>query len=78
MLLNVSCTIRLIDLRFQTWKSETIKLLNISSKCINSEIYILLKFLAEDNTAGKYITDASMCLEMNTLWTKKSYLFPSQ
>lgn len=70
MLLNVSCTIRLIDLKLQTWKSETIKLLNISSKCINSEIYILSKFLAEDNTAGKYITDASMCLEMNTLWTK--------
>lgn len=70
VLLNVSCTIGLIGLKFQTWKPETRKLLNISLSCINSEIYILLKFLAEINTAGKYITDAPMCLEMNTLWTK--------
>ena len=75
MLLNISCTIRLIDLRFQTWKPETRKLLNISLRCINSEIHILLKFLAEINTAGKYLTGAPMCLEMNTLWTKKNHIY---
>lgn len=44
--------------------------MNISLRCMNSEIYIPLTFLAEINTAGKYITDAPTCLEMNTLWTK--------
>lgn len=76
MLLNVSCTIRLISLRIQTWKTERRKQLNISLKCINSEICILLKFLAEINTAGKYVTDAPMCLEMNTLRTKKIIFIP--
>lgn len=75
MLLNVSCTIRLISLRIQTWKTERRKQLNISLKCINSEICILLKFLAEINTAGKYVTDAPVCLEMNTLRTKKNHIY---
>lgn len=75
MLLNTSCTIRLIGLRFQTCKQAS-KLLNITLRCINPKIYILLGFLAEINTAGKYITDAPMCLEMNTLWTKKFVFIP--